>query len=82
MSYFRCCLDCVAPKRYPGCSGKCAEYLSEKARYESDKAKANEIDRGATGEYFMERRLKSRDRYVKYRQKKRGRKGYPFGEKR
>lgn len=81
MNYFRCCLDCVAPKRYPGCSGKCEEYLSERARYDSDKEKAKEVDRGAVGNYFMERRVKSRDRYVKYKQKKRGQKSYPFGEK-
>lgn len=40
MSYFKCCLNCVAPKRYPGCSIKCKEYADEKERYESDKARA------------------------------------------
>jgi hypothetical protein len=81
MNYFKCCLDCVAPKRYPGCSAKCEEYLSERAQYDLDKEKANEVDRGAVGNYFMERRVKSQDRYVKYKQKKHGRKSYSFGEK-
>ena len=42
----KCCLGCVAPKRYPGCHGVCQEYLKEKADYESRKA-----------EYFKEERL-------------------------
>ncbi len=32
-----CCHYCVAPKRYPGCHGKCPEYLAEKAAYEKRK---------------------------------------------
>ena len=32
-----CCHYCVAPKRYPGCHGKCQEYLEEKAEYEKRK---------------------------------------------
>lgn len=27
----KCCKDCVAPKRHPGCHGVCPEYLYEKA---------------------------------------------------
>ena len=27
----KCCKDCVAPKRYPGCHGICPEYIYEKA---------------------------------------------------
>ena len=30
----QCCKDCVAPKRYPGCHGKCQEYIEEKAQYD------------------------------------------------
>ena len=33
-----CCHYCVAPKRYPGCHGKCPEYLKEKAENEERKA--------------------------------------------
>ena len=29
----RCCNGCVAPKRYPGCHGKCPEYINEKAAH-------------------------------------------------
>lgn len=29
----RCCNGCVAPKRYPGCHGKCPEYIKEKAEH-------------------------------------------------
>lgn len=35
---FECCRVCVAPKRYPGCHGKCPEYLEERARYDALKA--------------------------------------------
>lgn len=39
MNYFECCQYCVAPKRYPGCSGKCPEYAEARAKYDADKAK-------------------------------------------
>lgn len=29
----KCCLGCVAPKRYPGCHDHCDEYLTEKAEH-------------------------------------------------
>lgn len=32
------CKGCVAPKRYPGCHGHCAEYLAEKAKHDADRA--------------------------------------------
>ena len=35
-----CCKDCVAPKRYPGCSDKCPEYKEQRA--ELDKVKEAE----------------------------------------
>lgn len=40
--FIKCCRDCVAPKRYPGCHGNCQEYLDEKAEHERRK---EEIDR-------------------------------------
>lgn len=30
----KCCKDCVAPKRHPGCHSVCSEYLAQKAEYE------------------------------------------------
>ena len=33
------CMGCVAPKRNPGCRGKCPEYLAEKAEHDRLKAK-------------------------------------------
>lgn len=33
----KCCKDCVAPKRHPGCHGVCPEYLYEKALWECEK---------------------------------------------
>lgn len=39
MNYFECCHYCVAPKRYPGCSSKCPEYATARAKFESDKAR-------------------------------------------
>lgn len=38
-NYFECCIPCVAPKRYAGCSGSCREYKEARARYDADKAK-------------------------------------------
>ena len=37
----KCCLGCIAPKRNPGCHSHCAEYITEKAQYEEEKAEAN-----------------------------------------
>ena len=37
----RCCYGCVAPKRYPGCHGRCPEYLEEKAQDDREKAEIN-----------------------------------------
>lgn len=34
MMAINCCKGCVAPKRYPGCHGRCPEYLEEKARWD------------------------------------------------
>lgn len=39
VNYFECCIPCVAPKRYPGCSGSCPEYKKARAKYDEDKAK-------------------------------------------
>lgn len=36
----KCCKDCVAPKRHPGCHATCKEYIDEKAQLEKDKEKA------------------------------------------
>ena len=32
-----CCKDCVAPKRYPGCSGKCPDYKEQRAKLDKEK---------------------------------------------
>ena len=37
-THIDCCNGCVAPKRYPGCHGKCPEYLAQ--RGELDEANA------------------------------------------
>ena len=39
----KCCSDCVAPKRHPGCHDHCSEYAAEKAEY--DKLKAEDDKR-------------------------------------
>lgn len=33
----KCCKDCVAPKRHPGCHGVCPEYIHEKELWEEEK---------------------------------------------
>lgn len=38
----KCCKDCVAPKRYPGCHGVCPEYIHEKALWEEEKTAIRE----------------------------------------
>lgn len=35
----KCCLGCVAPKRYPGCHGTCPDYIKEKALHDADREK-------------------------------------------
>ena len=39
MNYFECCMHCVAPKRYPGCSGICPDYKKARAKYDEDMGK-------------------------------------------
>lgn len=34
----KCCKDCVAPKRYPGCHDHCPEYIKEKTAYDAKMA--------------------------------------------
>lgn len=41
----KCCKDCVAPKRYPGCHGVCPEYIHEKALWEEEKKVVREEHR-------------------------------------
>ena len=33
-----CCKGCEAPKRHPGCHGKCEEYIKQKTEYDRLKA--------------------------------------------
>lgn len=35
---FKCCKNCVAPKRTPGCHDHCPEYIAERAEYDKKKA--------------------------------------------
>ena len=64
MNYFECCHRCVAPKRYPGCSGSCPEYKEARARYDADKDK--EKGRKALDQYYILKTLDSNDGVVKY----------------
>ena len=36
-----CCRYCIAPKRHPGCHGRCSDYLDEKAKHDADRAEEN-----------------------------------------
>ena len=36
-----CCMDCKAPKRYPGCHGTCPDYIKEKAEHDAERAEEN-----------------------------------------
>lgn len=33
----KCCKDCIAPKRYPGCHSVCPEYIHEKELCEKER---------------------------------------------
>jgi hypothetical protein len=49
----KCCKDCVAPKRYPGCHDHCLQYIQEKTAYEEKMAAANKkkaIEDGLTSQ--------------------------------
>lgn len=47
----KCCKDCVAPKRHPGCHGVCPEYLYEKALWEEEKKVIREEHRRFSESY-------------------------------
>lgn len=49
---FDCCIDC--PNRYPGCSGKCPEYLSRWICREAALEKERS-DRKLRGELYQQR---------------------------
>ena len=63
MNYFECCHHCVAPKRYPGCSGNCSDYAEARAKFEADKAKNKE--RTILRDYTVENIRKNKDRVAK-----------------
>ncbi len=50
----KCCKDCVAPKRYPGCHGVCPEYIHEKALWEEEKTAIRE-ERRIRSELYEQR---------------------------
>lgn len=32
----KCCKECVAPKRHPGCHDRCQEYIKEKTKHNEE----------------------------------------------
>lgn len=69
MNYFECCHHCVAPKRYPGCSGKCPEYAEARAKYDADLAKQKQ---GVELKYYINNKNADRiDSVAKYERKRR-----------
>ena len=72
--YFECCHYCVAPKRYPGCSGSCPEYKEARARFDADKEKKNAglILR----DYIRDKNISSKDSIAKYNKRRPQRKFY------
>lgn len=52
----RCCRDCVAPKRYPGCHGTCPEHIREKAQHDAAREeayRARSVECGLTSQRFQ-----------------------------
>lgn len=52
-----CCMGCVAPKRYPGCHGRCPEYLADKAKHDSLKV-AHDRERDISAAIYADRSAK------------------------
>lgn len=68
MNYFECCHICVPPKRYPGCSGKCPEYATARAKYEAD---LNKHKAGMQMKYYLnEHSTAAKDGIAKYVRKR------------
>lgn len=53
----KCCKECVAPKRHPGCHGTCEEYLAERAEYEKQK-EIYEQSRRVRNELYNQRAIR------------------------
>lgn len=53
----KCCKDCVAPKRYPGCHDHCDKYSKEKEAYNQRKAELDR-DRQLTTAIYVDRGIK------------------------
>ncbi len=64
MNYFEKCRHCVAPTRYPGCQDHCEHYKEARAKYDADKARANQSI--ALKYYINEKRIENQDGVVKY----------------
>lgn len=61
----KCCIKCVAPKRYPGCQDHCPQHIAEKEEYKAkkaaaDKKKAIEAGLDAQAIYGVDRAKKRR----------------------
>lgn len=57
----KCCKDCVAPKRYPGCSDKCPEYLAEWIIHQAEKCEEQRkrtLENGLSEQARRERRVR------------------------
>ena len=52
----KCCRDCVAPKRHTACWDHCPEYATEKAEYDSLKAK-NDSRRKVRNDIYNQRSI-------------------------
>ena len=51
----KCCHGCVAPKRYPGCHGRCPEYIEEKTEHDKEREAAffkRQIEEGLDSQTF------------------------------
>ena len=42
MNYFEKCQHCKPPERHPGCQDHCPHYKESRAKFDADKAKANQ----------------------------------------
>lgn len=65
----KCCLDCVAPKRHPGCHGDCPEYLQEREALDEELKKAREDTVGSAVGYIADNQKKIKEHRIRGRKR-------------
>lgn len=51
MNFFKDCIDCVPPTRYPGCGDHCEKYQKAKVKHDAYKDRQRKATRAANDLY-------------------------------